>query len=145
MRRAQDFRDELNRREVALKGLDSALIECFKEDSARGQEAFAEERWEEALASFELARVADPANAWIATYRAMSLEGLERFEDAGEAFGEAVEIALARRQDVWLPFVELSERARTDGRMDDAKALAVRYLEAFPEGERAAWFRERYR
>jgi tetratricopeptide (TPR) repeat protein len=144
MRRAQDLRAELAARDIGLSGLDARLVACFEEDVARGQKAVTAERWDEGLAAFDLAAIADPLNAWVASYRGLCLGELGRSEEMRAAFRDAMDIAVARRQDVWLPFAELAEEARAAGRYDEARAFAARYLEAFPQGERAAWFRERY-
>ncbi|MBL8901222.1 MAG: hypothetical protein JNM84_26580 [Planctomycetes bacterium] len=144
MRRAQEFRAELAEREIGLGGLDARLVACFEEDVARGQRAVEAERWQDGLQAFDLAAIADPANAWVASYRGMCLGELGRAEEMRSAFRDAMDIAVARRQDVWLPFAEMAEEARAAGRMEEARAFAARYLEAFPSGARAPWFRERY-
>ncbi|MBK9384785.1 MAG: hypothetical protein IPN34_08230 [Planctomycetes bacterium] len=144
MRRAQEFRAELAQREIGLGGIDARLVACFEEDIARGKQAVEAERWQEGLQAFDLAAISDPANAWVASYRGMCLGELGREDEMRAAFRDAMDIAVAKRQDVWLPFAELAEEARAAGRLEEARAFAARYLEAFPNGSRAPWFRERY-
>lgn len=144
MRRAQEYRDALREREIGLSGLDARLVVCFEQDVERGRNAFEAEQWSEALGAFQLATIADPTNAWVASYRGMCHGELGQNEEMRRAFVDAIDIAVAKRQDVWFPFVELAEEARAAGRIEEAQALAKRYLDAFPDGAHAAWFRERY-
>ncbi|MCB9883259.1 MAG: tetratricopeptide repeat protein [Planctomycetes bacterium] len=132
----------LAEREITLDGMKRRMVQEFEEARRAALVALEGERFEEARDRFEDALAVDPGNPFLLSYLGMCLEESGESARAREVYETARRRAIELKQDVWWPFVALETFLPRDD-IQGRHALANAYLDAFPEGERADYFRSR--